>query len=100
MMKSLRLLVAAALFGVLGTGVATAQTVIVQHAPAGETIELFLNATKVATATVPAEGDTTLPLDLRGHNAARAEIEANIFIDVCDKLRRVIVVERGEPAAV
>ena len=98
-MKPLRLLVAVALFGALGTAVATAQTVVVRHAPAGQTIELFLNATKVATATVPAQGDTTLPLNLRVNHAGKTEIEANIFVDVCDSIRRVIVVERGEPAA-
>ena len=100
MMKRLRLLVAVALFGVLGTGIAAAQTVMIRHAPAGETIEVFLNATKVATATVAESGETTLPLNLSANNAGKTEIDANIFIDVCDKLRRVIVVERGQPAAV
>lgn len=99
MMKPMRLLVAAALFVITGSGVAGAQTVMVRKAPPGETIEVFLNATKVATATVPDNGETTLPLNLRENNAGKEEIDANIFIDVCDKIRRLIVVERGQPAA-
>jgi len=100
MTKPMRLLVAAALFVVSGTGVARAQTVLVRNAPPGETIEVFLNAAKVGTATVPADGQTTLPLSLREHNAGKLEIDANVFIDVCEnKIRRIIVVERGQPAA-
>ena len=59
----------------------------------------MLNATKVATATTDAAGDATLPLDLRGNNAGKTEIDANIFIDACDQLHRVIVAERGQPIA-
>jgi hypothetical protein len=100
MMKPLRLLVAAAaLYVTTGAGVAVAQNVVVRQAPAGETIELFLNATKVATATVDANGDATLPLNLRDNTPGKTEIDANIFVDVCDKLRRVLVVERGQPVA-
>jgi hypothetical protein len=100
MMKPMRLLVAAAVFVMIGSGVARAQTVRVRNAPPGETIEVFLNATKVASASVQANGETTLPLNLRESNAGKIEIDANIFIDVCDKIRRIIVVERGQPAAI
>jgi hypothetical protein len=100
MTKPLRLLVAAAALNVtIGAGAAAAQTVLVRHAKPGETIELMLNATKVATATTDAAGDATLPLDLRGSNAGKTEIDANIFIDACDQLHRVIVAERGQPIA-
>jgi len=99
MMKPMRLLVAAALFVMIGSGVAMAQTVMIRNAPPGETIEAFLNATKVASASVQPNGETTLPLNLRENNAGKTEIDANIFIDVCDKIRRIIVVERGQPAA-
>lgn len=100
MMNPLRLLVAAALLMAIGSGKASAQTVMVRHVPAGETVEVFLNATKVATAVVDASGgDTRLPLNLRENNAGKTDIDANVFIDVCDKIRKVIVVERGQPAA-
>lgn len=99
-MKPLRLLVAAAALNVtIGAAVATAQTVIVRKVPAGDTIELFLNTSKVATATVDANGDATLPLNLRETNAGKTDIDANVFVEACDKLRRVLVVERGQPAA-
>ena len=98
MINGRRLLVAAALLMGI-TGEASAQTVMVRHVPAGETVEVFLNATKVATSVVDASGDTTLPLNLRENNAGKTAIDANVFIDVCDKIRRVIVVERGQPAA-
>jgi hypothetical protein len=98
MRKSLRLLlVAAALNVLMGAGVALAQTVIVRQAAPAQPIELMLNATKVATATADASGDATLPLDLRTNNAGKTDIDANVFIDTCDTLRRVIVVERGQP---
>jgi hypothetical protein len=99
MRKSLRLLVAAAALNLTTGGAAVAQTVLVRHAPPAETVELMLNAAKVASATTDAAGDTTLPLDLRVNNAGKEEIDANIFIDTCDKLHRVIVVERGQPIA-
>ncbi len=99
MMKPMRPLVAAALFVMIGSGVARAQTVMIRNAPPGETIEVFLNTTKVASASVQPNGETTLPLNLRENNAGKSEIDANIFIDVCDKIRRIIVVERGQPAA-
>ncbi len=99
MTKPMRLLVAAAVLVITGSGVAAAQTVMVRNAPPGETVEVFLNATKVATSSVPANGETTLPLNLHENNAGKLEIDANIFIDVCDKIRRIIVVERGQPAA-
>ncbi len=99
MMNPMRLLVAAALLIAIGSGKASAQTVMVRHVPAGETVEVFLNATKVGTAAVDATGDTRLPLNLRENNAGKIEIDANVFIDVCDKIRKVIVVERGQPPA-
>ena len=84
---------------VIASGKANAQTVMVRHVPAGEAVDVFLNATKVGTAVVNATGDTKLPLNLRENNAGKTDIDANVFIDVCDKIRKVIVVERGQPAA-
>ena len=99
MTKPLRLLVAAALNLTMGAGLAAAQTVMVRHAPPAETVDLVLNTTKVATATVDANGDALLPLNLALNNAGKTEIDANVFLDVCEKLRIVMVVERGQPAA-
>lgn len=100
MMNPLRLLVAAALLMAIESGNASAQTVMVRHVPGGDAVEVFLNATKVANAVVDASGsDIRLPLNLRENNAGKIEIDANVFVDACDKTRKVIVVERGQPAA-
>jgi hypothetical protein len=92
MIRPWRLLAAAALTGTLGSGIAAAQTIVVRHAPPAETIEAVLNSTNVARAEVTAAGDGTLPLKLSAIN--KTEIDANIFVDVCDKLHRITVVER------
>jgi hypothetical protein len=87
-----RLLVAAALNVTMGVGISAAQTVMIRHAPPGETIETVLNATKAGSGTANAEGEARVPLSLSP--LSKTEIDANIFVDVCDKLHRVIVVER------
>jgi hypothetical protein len=98
MITSWRLLVAAALTALtmttLTAATAAAQTVMVRHAPPGETVETVLNATKVGTATVDASGTASVPLSLS--STGKTEIDANIFVDICDKLHRVIVVERNK----
>src|SRR6185437_1419145 len=94
MITSWRLLMAAALTATLGGGVAAAQNVMVRHAPPGETVETVLNATKVGTGTVDSTGEVIVPLSLSGIN--KTEIDANVFVDICDKLHRVIVVERNK----
>jgi hypothetical protein len=62
MMNPLRLLVAAALLMAIGSGKASAQTVMVRHVPGGDAVEVFLNATKVVNAV--AEGERDLISDL------------------------------------
>lgn len=92
------LIAAAALSVTLGAGTAAAQTVMVRNAPAGEAIEVAFNASNVATGTADAGGVATLPLDLSAYGN-KTEIDANVFVDTCDKRHRIIVVERGQPIA-
>jgi hypothetical protein len=87
---------AAALSVIVGAGTAAAQTVVVRNAPPGETIEVALNATSVGSGTADAEGLASVPLDLNAH-INKTEIDANVFVDACDKRHRVVVVERGRP---
>jgi hypothetical protein len=95
MMKPWRLLALAAAVNVMvGSGAATAQTVIVRNVPAGSTVELVLNTTNLGSATADANGDATLPLSLSA-NLKKTETDALLFVDVCDKVRRVFVVERA-----
>ena len=94
MITSWRLSVAVVVSVMGGAGVAAAQSVLIKQAPAGEAIEVVLNATKVASGTVGAAGDATLRLDLS--TISKTDIDANIFVDTCQGLHRVIVVERAK----
>src|SRR5688500_1386088 len=95
MMKPTRLLaVAAAIHVTVGVGRASAQTLIVRHAPIGSTVELMVNSTKAGTAQADAAGDVRIPINLPAH-ISKSEIDARVYVDVCDSLRRVLVVERN-----
>lgn len=101
-MKSVwRLLgLAAALNITLGAGTAAAQRVMVRHAPAGMAVEVIVNGDTAGTGTVGDDGDVTIPFTLPEKDG-RAELDANVFVDVCEKLRRVIIADRSRgPAAV
>jgi hypothetical protein len=88
-----RLLLAAALHAVLAPISAAAQTVIVQNAAPGSTAEFVLNGTVVATATAGADGLATLAAG-PGALPDRASQDVLVWVDRCDTLRRVVIVER------
>jgi hypothetical protein len=90
------LAVAAALILTAGAGGAAAQTVMVRHAPPGVSVELLLNDAVVGTGTSSPEGDLTLDLKL----PEPGEMDSNIFVDVCQTSRRVLVVDRNKRAPV
>lgn len=94
-----RLALVAALYVTVGVGAAGAQTLIVRNAPPGSKVELVLNATTIGSTTVPAEGNATLPVNLAAHGG-KAETDAHIFVDVCEGVRRVFLVEPGQQPAV
>jgi hypothetical protein len=98
-MKSLlRLLgMAAALNMSLGLGTAAAQRVMVRHLPAGTPVEVVLNVGTVANGTVDESGDVTIPFTLPEKDG-KAELDANVFVDVCEKVRRVVIVEAARAA--
>jgi len=97
-MSPLRLLgLAAALNVSLGLGTAAAQRVMVRHAPSGMPVEVLLNGAVAATGTADEAGDATIGFTLP-EKEGKAEIDANIFVDVCDKMRRVIIAEVSRPA--
>jgi hypothetical protein len=95
MQKWRRLLVLAAAmnFG-LGTSVALGQTVIVRKAPAASPVEVAVNAATAGSAVADANGDATVGFTLP-EAGGRAEIDAYVFVDYCDAMRRVVIVERG-----
>ncbi len=81
----------------VGVGVAAAQTVIVKNAPPGSAVELVLNTATIATTTADASGDARLAVGLSA-NLKKAETDARIYVDVCEKSRRVLLVEPGMDA--
>jgi len=100
MTNPLRLLfMAAALTGTLGIGTAAAQTVFVRNAPAGATAEVVVGGAAAGSGAVGEDGNASVGFSL---GADKTEMDANVFVDICDKVRRVIIVERGRlpaPAA-
>jgi hypothetical protein len=97
-MRNVWPLVVAAAFGVVAAAVpASAQTVIARNVPVGTTVELVLNDTKAGTATPDAIGDAKIPFKIQ--SASGKEMDVTVRVDICDSVRRVIVVERGRSAA-
>jgi len=100
MTNPLRLLVmVAALTGTLGIGTAAAQTVFVRNAPAGAAVEVLVGSTAAGTGTVGQDGNASVPFTL---GTGQTEIDANVFVDICETMRRIIIIERGRlpaPAA-
>jgi opacity protein-like surface antigen len=100
MMNPWRRLVIAAAIVTLGSSGAAAQTVMVRNAPAGTNVEVVVDAAVAGTAVAGAGGAASVPFKLP---AGKTEMDANVFVDVCAKLDRVLVVERsrqGPPPAV
>lgn len=89
-----RPLAVAAVLSVTAAGVAAAQTVTVIKAPPGSPVELVLNTSAIASTTTAADGSATLDVNLQARRG-RTEIDANIFVDVCGPLHRVLFVEPG-----
>jgi hypothetical protein len=81
-----------------GAGVATAQTLMIRNAPPGAAIEVVLNAETVGSGTADPAGEATLTTKMLA-SGDKTEIDANVLVDVCaDNTRRVVIVERGQPA--
>lgn len=86
------LAIAAALNVTAGAALAAAQTVLVRNAPPGVTVEVLLGDTVVGTSAAGPAGDASVDLKL----PEPGELDANIFVDVCETSRRVIVVDHNK----
>jgi hypothetical protein len=93
MMKSWRLPVCAAIC-MLAAATASAQTVFVRHAPAGRTIAVVVGRADAGKATADADGDAQVPINLQSA-VGKPEMDANVFVDVCKDLTRVLVEAGG-----
>jgi hypothetical protein len=82
---------AAALTLTAGVAAATAQTVIVTNTKAGNTVELLFNTASMGSATADASGKATLTFKRKD----AGETDVHVYVDACDKLQRVMLMERG-----
>ncbi|MEO6214284.1 MAG: hypothetical protein ABIP65_11710 [Vicinamibacterales bacterium] len=89
-----RTLAAAAALNMITAGAATAQTVLVRFASAGDTAEVVLNGATVASGPVGTDGVAKLTFMLPA-DAQSSGMDARIYVDSCDKVRRIHVVERN-----
>jgi hypothetical protein len=89
-----RPLVAAAALHLFITAAVAAQTVIVTKAPPGSTVELVVNAAVAATATADPAGQATFPISAEARGG-KTESDAYVFVEYCENLRRVILIEPG-----
>ena len=99
MTSPLRLLgLAAALNLSLGLGPAAAQRVMVRHVPVGTVVEVVLNGAAVGNGTVDQSGDVTIPFTLPEKDG-KAEMDAYVFVDTCEKSRRIVIADASRPAS-
>lgn len=89
-----RLLAVAAALNVTAA-LASAQTVMVRNAPPGAGVEVLLNDAVVGTGTTSPAGEVSLDLKM----PEPGEMDANVFVDACDKMRRVLVVDHNKRPA-
>jgi hypothetical protein len=73
-------------------GAASAQTVYVRNAPEGSNVEVIVDAASAGKAVVDAQGETKVPFTLP---QGKADMDSNVYVDICDKLRKVIIVDRA-----
>ncbi|MFO7692170.1 MAG: hypothetical protein R6V57_03690 [Vicinamibacterales bacterium] len=86
--------VAAAVLNLIVVAAGAAQTVIVTKAPPGSAIELVVNSAVAATATADATGLATMAVTTEARGG-KTESDTYVFVEYCDNLRRVILIEPG-----
>jgi hypothetical protein len=89
-----RPLIAAAALLTAAAGVTSAQTIIVTKAPPGSNVEVVFNSTPVGSATVNAEGTATIAVPQTAQPAG--DIDTFLYVDTCDTVRRVVIVDRTQ----
>ena len=93
---SRRPLLLAAVLGALvaSARLAAAQTVLARNAPPGATIEVVLGAETVGSKPAGTDGLAAIPFVLPAV-AGKRQLDANVYVDSCARIRRVVIVERG-----
>jgi hypothetical protein len=97
MIKSWRLPACAAFCLLAVAAPSRAQTVFVRHAPAGRAIDVVVGRADAGKGTADENGDAKIPIDLQSA-LGKTEMDANVFVDVCEKVTRVLVEPGGSAA--
>lgn len=96
MSNPMRLLVLAAALNLAAAGAAAAQTVIVEGATPGQTVEVMVNNAPAHRGTVAADGTATVSAEIPANAQNRAELDARLYVDACDTLRRILILDRNQ----
>jgi hypothetical protein len=92
-----RFLILGAALNLLAAAAVSAQTVIVTNAPPGDKVEVVFAGKPAGSAAVDPSRVATIPISPA---AGAQEMDARVYVDVCSKLHRILVVERNQlPAA-
>lgn len=91
----LRIIGSAVVGVVASVASAAAQTVFVRSAPQGSSVELMLNAARVDAATADPSGGATLRVGAAART--KGDTDVHILVHSCGAVRRVLLVESGEP---
>lgn len=76
---------------VIGTAaIGSAQTVYLRNAPAGSNVEVLVNAASSGKGVVDPDGEAKIAFTLP---EGKAEMDANVFVDSCATLRKVLIVD-------
>ena len=78
----------------LAAATASAQSVFVRHAPAGRAIEVVVGRADAGKGTADENGDAQVPFSLQSA-AGKTEMDANVFVDICQDVTRVLVEQGG-----
>lgn len=92
----LRLLALAAALNIAAAGTAAAQTVLVKGAKPGETVDLVVNDAPAVSGKVGGDGAVTVLGTIPLNSANRPEMDARLYLDACENVRRVLVVDRNQ----
>ena len=95
MLISWRRFVLAAILLPLLSVAAAAQTVIVTNAPVGDRIEVVVGGKPTGSVTVDATRTATIPASLQTA-AGVSQMDARVYVDVCEKLHRIFITERNQ----
>jgi hypothetical protein len=87
-----RIVATTAAVGIAMAVAASAQTVYLRNAPAGSSVEVFLNTTSAGKGTVDPNGEAKVSFTLP---EGKTEMDANVFVDACGTLRKVLIIDHA-----